>query len=69
MPGELVPPHGGPLKALALSGDAGLADVRDRQEAVVRGQVPAQVALRQLDSRADQLLEKRRWILSQKKVR
>lgn len=42
--------------------------VSDRQEAVVRGQVPAKVALRQLDSRADELLEKRRWILSQKKV-
>jgi multiple sugar transport system substrate-binding protein len=42
--------------------------VSDRQEAVVRGQVTAPVALRQLDSRADQLLEKRRWILSQKKV-
>jgi len=42
--------------------------VSDRQEAVVRGQVPAQVALKQLDQRADELLEKRRWILSQKKV-
>lgn len=41
--------------------------VSERQEAVVRGQVRADVALKQLDQRADQLLEKRRWILSEKK--
>ena len=41
--------------------------VSDRQEAVVRGQVRPDVALKQLDQRADELLEKRRWILSEKK--
>ena len=43
--------------------------VSDRQEAVVRGQVPASVALLQLDQRAYQLLEKRRWILANRKAK
>jgi multiple sugar transport system substrate-binding protein len=38
----------------------------DRGEAAARGQVTPAVALRQLDARADELLEKRRWMLMQK---
>ena len=36
----------------------------DRGEAVARGTIPVQTALRQLDAKADELLEKRRWMLS-----
>ncbi|HEY2830417.1 MAG TPA: sugar ABC transporter substrate-binding protein [Thermoanaerobaculia bacterium] len=36
----------------------------DRGEAVARGTVPVPTALRQLDAKADELLEKRRWMLS-----
>jgi multiple sugar transport system substrate-binding protein len=36
----------------------------DRGEAAARGQVTPAVALRQLDTRADELLEKRRWMIS-----
>jgi multiple sugar transport system substrate-binding protein len=38
--------------------------IYDRGEAAARGQVTAVVALRQLDTRADELLEKRRWMLN-----
>jgi len=38
----------------------------DRGEAAARGAVPPNVALRQLDVRADELLEKRRWMLSRR---
>ena len=38
--------------------------IYDRGEAAARGAVPPAVALRQLDARADELLEKRRWMLS-----
>jgi multiple sugar transport system substrate-binding protein len=37
--------------------------IYDRGEAAARGAVPPNVALRQLDVRADELLEKRRWML------
>jgi multiple sugar transport system substrate-binding protein len=39
------------------------AAIYDRGEAAARGQVTPAVALRQLDVRADELLEKRRWML------
>lgn len=38
----------------------------DRGEAVVVGKTPVPVALAQLDARADDLLEKRRWILARR---
>ena len=38
--------------------------IYDRGEAAARGVVPPTVALTQLDARADELLEKRRWMLS-----
>src|SRR5438270_10353566 len=37
--------------------------IYDRGEAAARGAVAPKVALRQLDARADELLEKRRWML------
>jgi multiple sugar transport system substrate-binding protein len=40
----------------------------DRGEAAARRAVTPPVALAQLDARADELLEKRRWILSQKRA-
>jgi len=40
----------------------------DRGEAAARGQVTPAVALRQLDARADELLEKRRWMLTRKSL-
>jgi multiple sugar transport system substrate-binding protein len=40
----------------------------DRGEAAARGAVTPAVALRQLDTRADELLEKRRWMLSRSRV-
>ena len=40
----------------------------DRGEAAARGQVTPAVALRQLDTRADELLEKRRWMLTRKSL-
>jgi multiple sugar transport system substrate-binding protein len=36
----------------------------DRGEAVARGTVPVPTALRQLDAKADELLEKRRWMIA-----
>ena len=36
----------------------------DRGEAVARGTVAIPVALRQLDAKADELLEKRRWMIA-----
>jgi multiple sugar transport system substrate-binding protein len=38
--------------------------IYDRGEAAARGAVAPAVALRQLDTRADELLEKRRWMLA-----
>src|SRR5258706_8523153 len=38
--------------------------IYDRGEAAARGVVTPAVALTQLDARADELLEKRRWMLS-----
>ena len=38
--------------------------IYDRGEAAARGQVSVQTAVAQLDARADEVLEKRRWILS-----
>ncbi|HEY0157718.1 MAG TPA: sugar ABC transporter substrate-binding protein [Thermoanaerobaculia bacterium] len=38
--------------------------IYDRGEAAARGTVPVDAALRRLDARADELLEKRRWIVS-----
>jgi len=38
--------------------------LEDRDEAAARGTITAQRALEQLDRRADELLEKRRWILT-----
>ncbi|MEA2337563.1 MAG: multiple sugar transport system substrate-binding protein, partial [Thermoanaerobaculia bacterium] len=38
--------------------------IYDRGEAAARGAVTPAVALRQLDARADELLEKRRWMIS-----
>ncbi|HXH90211.1 MAG TPA: sugar ABC transporter substrate-binding protein [Thermoanaerobaculia bacterium] len=43
--------------------------IYDRGEAAARGAVPPAVALRQLDARADELLEKRRWMLAQSRSR
>jgi len=37
--------------------------IQDRGEAAARGALAPQLALRQLDARADELLEKRRWML------
>jgi multiple sugar transport system substrate-binding protein len=42
--------------------------IYDRGEAAARGVVTPDVALRQLDARADELLEKRRWMLSRMAV-
>ena len=38
--------------------------IYDRGEAAARGTIAPDVALRQLDARADELLEKRRWMIS-----
>ena len=38
--------------------------IQDRGEAAARGAIAPPVALRQLDVRADELLEKRRWMLT-----
>ncbi len=40
----------------------------DRGEAAARGTVTPVVALRQLDARADELLEKRRWMLARARI-
>jgi multiple sugar transport system substrate-binding protein len=40
--------------------------IYDRGEAAARGAVPVDAALTQLDRRADELLEKRRWIVARK---
>jgi multiple sugar transport system substrate-binding protein len=38
--------------------------IYDRGEAAARGTIATKAALAQLDRRADELLEKRRWMLS-----
>jgi len=43
--------------------------IYDRGEAAARGTVATDVALRQLDARADELLEKRRWMLEKRNHR
>jgi multiple sugar transport system substrate-binding protein len=43
--------------------------IYDRGEAAARGVVTPAVALRQLDARADELLEKRRWMLARSRGR
>jgi multiple sugar transport system substrate-binding protein len=40
--------------------------IYDRGEAAARGTVTVDAALKHLDRRADELLEKRRWIVSRK---
>jgi multiple sugar transport system substrate-binding protein len=42
------------------------AAIHDRGEAAARGTVSVQTAVAQLDERADEMLEKRRWILTRK---
>ncbi|HEX2122312.1 MAG TPA: hypothetical protein VHL59_11775 [Thermoanaerobaculia bacterium] len=40
--------------------------IYDRGEAAARGTITVDTAVAQLDARADEVLEKRRWILSRK---